>query len=301
MPTRNLGRLPEFSYHQLLRLLQFSAAGVFLGRAWQHWYWDAPYRALLWDERWMRRPVEILLKTDWGTYVGQTDAGIQVFIQFVGVFYLICGLAALSIERFPRIGRPLLLTGGAALLLLAFLYTKEKFFLLPQFFEYALQFGSPFFLLVFYRQKGVVGPSYRFWMKVAIALTFTCHGLFALGWVPTPGYFVEMVMNITGLDQSQSLAFLKVAGILDTVLSVMLFLPWRWSVLSALAYAVFWGLATTAARVWSYSYVMGWDDLLLRWLHESIMRLPHFLVPLFLLLLLWKEWRREHKSSRYFD
>lgn len=289
MPDR--GQLLSPSYRQLLRLLQFSAAGVFLGRAWQHLYWDAPYRALLWDEQWMRRPVESILGTDWGTYVGQTDVGIQVFIQFVGGFYLVCALAALLIETVPRISRFFLPVGGASLIFLAFLYTKEKFYLLPQFFEYSLQFGSPFFLWAFYRNRGAAGAAYQFWMKAAIALTFTCHGLFAMGIVPTPGYFVEMVMNITGLDQSGAFVFLKIAGILDIILSVMLFLPQRWSVLPALAYAVFWGLATTVARVWAYSYIMGWDDLLMRWLHESIMRLPHFLVPLFLLLYLWKDWR----------
>jgi hypothetical protein len=271
----------------LLRLLQVSVIGVFLGRAWQHLYWDAPYRALLWDENWMRGPVSFFLRMEWSEYVSshRVDQGIQWLIQGTGFFYVLCAAAALLITRFPKICRFLLTLGGISLIFLAFLYTKERFYWWPQFFEYSLQWGCPFLLLAYYRRGAP--PKFVWWAKVAVALTFTSHGLFAMGVYPTPGYFIEMVIYILRFDQANAVLFLKIAGIMDLIISFLLFLPWQWMVLAGLGYAAAWGFATTIARVWAYSIILSWDQVLLQWLHESVMRAPHFLVPLFLLLLLY--------------
>lgn len=270
-----------------LRLLQISVLSVFLGRAWQHLYWDAPYRTIFWDENWMRGPVSLFLDMEWGEYVRApwVDEAIENLVQGTGVFYLLCALAALLITRFFKICRWLLVLGGISLIVLAFLYMKERFYWWPQFFEYALQWGSPFILLTYYRRDA--SPGFQFWTKVAIALTFTCHGLFAMGLYPTPGYFIEMVMNILGLSQANAILFLKIAGVLDIIISVLLFLPWRWAVLSGLGYAIFWGGATTIARVWAYGLFLNWEQVLTQWLHESVMRIPHFMIPLFLFLIVW--------------
>ena len=225
---------------------------------------------------------------EWGTFIAHPgiDAGITVFIQGMGFFFLLCALAALFIGRLPGLCRPILITGGVFLLILAFLYAKERFYLAAQFFEYTLQWGSPFLLVIFQR-KGRENPDagLRRWVKVAIALTFTCHGLFAMGIYPTPGSFLEMTMNILGVSQVEAVGILQVAGALDLVLSVLLFLPPSFSVPAA-AYAVFWGFSTTIARIWAYARVMEWEGVLLQWLHESIMRMPHFLIPLAFLLFL---------------
>ena len=58
-----------------------------------------------------------------------------------------------------------------------------------------------------------------------------------------------------------------------------IFLPWKWAKLF-LGYAVLWGFGTTIARVWA-NFNWEWlDYVLLQWLHESVMRMPHFLIPL---------------------
>jgi len=278
-----------FRFPRYFRLLQWAVAGVFLGRAWQHLYWDAPYRALLWDEGLMSRPISLLLGMNWDDYIADAriDSTIQSGIQCMGGFYLLCALAAFLLPYYPRICRVLLLLGGISLIFLGALYAKEKFYLAAQFFEYSLQWGSPFLLLALHR-KGKVDRQLMFWTKAAIALTFTCHGLFAMGIYPTPGYFIEMVMNILGVSQAAAIDILWVAGILDLILSVLLFLPGKLP-LYALAYAVFWGFSTTIARVWAYAGVMQWNDVLLQWLHESVMRAPHFLVPLFLFMVLYRQ------------
>ncbi len=128
----------------LFRLVQIATIGVFLGRAWQHWRWDAPYRTLLWDEYWMSPIVSGLLSWNWMEYVQSpaVDQFIQGSIRVTGLLYLLCGMAALFIKKLPRFSRILLWLGAVSLILLALLYCKERFFSVGQFFEYSLQCGS---------------------------------------------------------------------------------------------------------------------------------------------------------------
>ena len=280
------------------RILQWATAAVFLGRAWQHLYWDAPYRALLWDERWMKGIVTNGLGMRWQDYVTspEVNAFIQNWITGTGIFYLICALAAVFLPRLGKWGRGLMYLGAASLVFLAALYCKEKFFFVGQFFEYTLQIGSPVLLALWTAAPGYQ-PSRRMVLgiKTAIALTFTCHGLYAFGYYPQPGHFVYMTMSILSVDNEQAALFLQAAGILDFTLSIMLFLPGR-APLYAAAYAVFWGLATTLARPWSALITSGWELMLLQWLHEAVMRLPHFLIPLLLAHYLWAS--RRNKADR---
>lgn len=272
--------------HSFFRLLQLAAASVFLGRAWQHIYWDAPYRTLLWDEAWMRPLVELWGLT-WQEYATSpvTNQAIQQFIVYIGWFYVLCALAAIAVKPLGRWARGLLWVGSFGLVVLAALYCKEKFFFIGQFFEYSLQFSAPALLaLVAARPQRMHNGRFITAIKVLVALTFTCHGLYAIGFYPRPGYFVSMTMNILPISEAGAVRFLIVAGVLDFLLSVLIFLPGRWAKVG-LAYAVFWGTATTLARLWAHfdpSHLDGW---LLHWLHESVMRFPHFLLPLLLLLL----------------
>lgn len=268
----------------LFPFLKWSTFFVFLGRGWQHIYWDAPFRTLLWDEAWMSGLVSSLLGMDWNTYVtsSSTDAFIVSWIDATGWFYILCAIMALLIDRIPKMAIPLIGLGGINLFILALLYCKEHFFFIGQFFEYTLQWGSPFFLLLLYKER-ISYKQLLFGLKVAIALTFTCHGLYAVGYYPRPGKFIQMTMTILGTNKEASVIFLNIAGILDFVLSVLIFLPRRFALIG-LGYAAFWGLATTAARVWANYIPEFWQDSLLTWTHESIMRMPHFMVPLAVML-----------------
>ncbi len=264
--------------------VQIATVTVFLGRAWQHLYWDAPYRALLWDEQWMRPVLEGVLGWNWQTYVTNlaNDAIIQKSIQGIGILYLLAAIAAAGIHRWGRPAIVLLHIGAYGLVFLAFLYMKERFFHLGQFLEYALQFGSPFLLIAIY-QKQELTHQLIFWAKIAIALTFVCHGLYAMGYYPRPGEFTSMTMAILHVQEATAVQFLLVMGILDCVAVVMLFLPNQMVQQLGLWYCVAWGLATTLARVWAHWYPAIWTSVLLQWLHESLYRFPHFLIPLALL------------------
>lgn len=269
-------------------LVQIASVCVFLGRAWQHLFWDAPFRTLLWDEFWMKGLVENFSTLTWKEYItsSATDTMIQRIIQGFGIFYLITAMVALRVKSVgPRIGK-LLLVGSFFLACLAALYCKEKFYSIGQFLEYALQFSSPLFLYALTFSK-LDTRRLVFLMKVALAFTFVCHGLYAFNYYPRPGNFVQMVIDILGVSESTSFSILNFAAIMDFLLAVLIFFPPKiaqW----ALLYAFGWGLATSLARVWANFY---WDfplESLHQWGFEMIMRLPHALIP----LALWWEVRK---------
>ena len=268
------------------RLLQLSTFSVFLGRAWQHIYWDAPYRTLFWDEKIWGWVVHNFTSQDWNDYILNTEVedSIIMFIKATGLVYVFCAISALLIGKVPRIAKGILWLGVLNLLFLAFLYCKEKFFSVGQFFEYTLQFGSPVFLLLWVQKEKLDTRYFILLLKLAIAFTFTCHGLYAIGFYPRPVVFLEMTMNILNVSEESAIQFLNLAGLLDFIISFGIFLPWRWSKY-CLGYAVIWGFLTTIARVWANFQLEWLDYVLLQWLHESIMRAPHFLIPASVLVL----------------
>ena len=270
----------------ILILIQIATVAVFAGRAWQHLFWDAPYRTLLWDEAWMSGIVQGLFGMQWEDYITSmsVDKGIQSVIKGTGIFYLLCALVALFIERLPKWMSKVLLLGAASLTFLAALYCKEKFFSIGQFLEYSLQVGSPLFLYAVVRQQ-LEWKRLLFFMKIALALTFVCHGLYAINYYPRPGLFVEMCINTFGTSESATYTLLNVAGILDFVLSVLIFFPFRYAQ-PAVLYAVFWGFLTSFARVVSFFDISYVGESLHQWLHETIYRFPHFLIPLAVWLLM---------------
>ena len=269
----------------IFRLIQFSAIAVFAGRAYQHLFWDGPYRELFWDPIFMKWGIETFTNLTWGEYVTHPmgDELFQKFIIGQGVFYFICTIVAIFIRHLPKWTRWLLLLGALDLIFLALIYMKDKFYHFGQFFEYALQFGVPVFLYVFFKKESL-SKQLIMWMKVAIALTFTCHGLYAIGYYPTPGTFMTMTYNILGLEGEGMEWFLKTAGILDFVIAIGLFMPNVKIQKAVLVYAVFWGVATSLARVFGNFYADYALSSLHQWGFEALYRFPHFLIPLALLL-----------------
>lgn len=270
------------------RWLQIGAAAVLWGRAWQHLWHDAPFRALLWNERIMA-PLMGRLGLDWQWWVGSAavDQGIQTAIRLTGVLYLLAGLVAVFAERpMAKKGRWLLGLATCMLVLLAWMYWLEHWRHLAQFLEYALQVTFP---LLLWRSMSGAGalkwtPGMSRALRIAVALTFAAHGLYALGVYPVPGTFVKMTTNILPLSENAARHFLFVAGLLDQVVAVGIFLPfgkWRRALL---CYALVWGLLTAMARpvAWVYAHDL-WHTLSL-YVPMMVYRLPHALGPLLLLL-----------------
>ena len=115
-------------------------------------------------------------------------------------------------------------------------------------------------------------------MKIAIAMTFAGHGLYAIGFHPVPGHFIDMTISILGVSESQARALILGAGILDLLAAASLFVPSLFR--PALVYAACWGFLTAAARPVSLYFLDGdtWNQAY--WFVEALCRVPHFALPL---------------------
>ncbi|WP_299676435.1 hypothetical protein [uncultured Tenacibaculum sp.] len=266
-----------------INLLKLSIFFIFFGRAWQHLFWDAPYRTFFWDESLLKPVIENWFGVSWTTYAtsSTTDFFVQSLIIGKGVLYTIAAISSLLITKSnKKLLKIPIFIGGLSLVILTVLLTKEKFYHFAQFFEHSIQFGLPFVLLYSLKEKYSEERLY-FILKILIAVTFFSHGLYAFGAYPVPGKFVDMVINIFGCSESFALSFLYIAGILDFVLAILIFIPKLNKY--ALIYAVVWGLLTALARIVANFY---WDfpiQSLHQNMYQVIYRLPHGITPLIVL------------------
>lgn len=272
------------SEQQLITILKLSTFLIFVGRAYQHIVWDAPYRTFLWDEGILKGVIENVFGVTWNEYVTSLSAAstISFSIKTIGVFYLLCAIATLFIKpNMKKLGKLFLIGGGIGLFILALLYSKEKFFHVGQFFEYTIQFLSPILLyLVLFTT--VEFKKIRLLALIAIALTFSCHGLYAVGYYPRPGSFIDMTLNSLPINEPSAHLLLKIAGILDFVIAIAIFIP-RISY-AALVYAFVWGGLTAIARLVGHFHVDFLGNTFSQWTWEVLIRLPHALIPLFVMV-----------------
>lgn len=273
----------------LIRLIWISAAAVLLGRAWQHIFLDVPYRALLWNETLMKPIIWIGGWKSWDDYIisSGVDHGIDVITHSIGGFLLFTFFITLFWRRMAHWLRQIFwITSGVILVILAFCYFMEKFYVPAQFFEYSLQFGSVLLLWSAFRLMRIP-KQFILLVKLAIAFTFVSHGLYAIGLFPRPGHFVEMCIHFFGLSEEGAIYLLWVAGLLDFVAAALLFFPRKLSNIG-LVYCVIWGAMTAFARITANFYGQDLTELILHQVPETLYRFPHFLVPLGLLLWQWK-------------
>lgn len=274
----------------IIILLKCLCVSLFVGRAWQHIRWDAPYRTLFWDEHLLHDFVENFFHISWQTYVSQSDIYIQNFILAIGVFYLFLAVVSALVQNHKPWQGNALKFGSVMLLFLAFLYYKEKFSQIGQLIEYALQIGTPLALYyaVFHGKNTV---SYRLFLKIIIALTFVGHGLYALGYYAVPANFQQMMVNFFGVSEITARQMLVWAAYADFALAIAIFMPYLQS--PFLLYAVFWGTVTALARVVANLQTFMLSDTISQTWFEVAYRLPHGGIPLVLWLLL----REKNKKS----
>lgn len=279
-------------------LLRLSAFFVLFGRGWQHLVWDAPYRNLFWDEGLLSPIVVGFFHTPWDAYATSplTNAVIRKLIGGIGWFYMLGAVICLLPKNFLQKSRitSILPWASLSLALLAFLYSRERFYQVGQGIEYAAQVFAPFF---FYAILKTENFSERFLLaiKAAVALTFVGHGLYAAGYYNVPGGFIDMVINILGVEQKTAVHLLFWAGVLDFIVAVGIFIP-RFDRF-ALAYAFSWGLATSLARLLGNFDSAVPIDTLNQWLPEVIMRLPHAGLPLAILFAVGWNYRDSRKRT----
>ena len=272
----------ELKLSKSFTLLKISVILIFLGRAWQFIFWDAPFRTFFWNESLLKPFVETIIGVDWQTYANspKLDVFINSSVLAFGILYLLSPIAVILHSKIERIANYIIIFGGIGLLLLAFLLMSDRFYQFSQFFEYSIQFSIPF-IFVFYH-KICIQKHLVLILKLLIAAVFTAHGLYAVGYYPVPGYFLGMVIDILGFTEQGALNFLLVVGILDFIGSILIFVPKLTRY--ALIYLAIWGFLTSFARlVAGFSFDFFWELLHLN-LYQTIYRLPHGILPIIVLL-----------------
>ena len=213
--------------------------------------------------------------TEWCNFGSLVSSGL----------YLGCTILSLTARSRSRLQWGGLCLGSGLLGILAYAQYVNSQFQLPMLIEHGGQMLMPL-VLVCALWKGAQHPATKWLTCIAVVMTFAGHGAYAVGFWPTPATFHAMTSLILGVEYETATQFLLVAGTLDFVVCVALFLPWLRR--SAALYAAVWGMLTALARP-----VAGMSTTLIYWgadqyLHETILRAPHFMLPLFLFLA-WKK------------
>jgi hypothetical protein len=256
-----------------------------VGRAWQYIVWDGPWRALFWDESLMSA---IVAKwgwewSDWATSL-QVAHGISYFTTIVGLLLLLGAL--LAWWKVTQRWRWIWFTYAGLLLLHTLLNWKGHAWQGGYLVEHSLQWTTPLWFVLL----GVVDkrtPQVWLGVRIAIALTFIGHGLYAMGYYPVPPHFVGMMMSGFGLSEHLARDVLWIIGWLDFLAAIALLLPFTKGRKFALAYIIIWAFLTAVARLYANAAWYSWPELLSQWVPEFLVRWCHFLVP----IALWYHWK----------
>jgi hypothetical protein len=259
---------------------------ILCGRAYQYIFFSAPFGMLLYFSEFLKPLVEEQSGLTWHAFLSlpEIDIGIKYFTQFQGFLFLTTSLLVVFLNKknIKWLQLPVIIS-GFALIFLAVLLLIEKNYRIGQFIEYTIQFSLPF-ILVAYISDRLNKNKLLLLIKIIIALTFFGHGLYAIGYYPVPGYFVDMTITILNCSETFARQLLYLAGILDIVIAIGIFLPHTTIVKYLIIWAILWGFATAIARVAGNFYF----NFILNSLHqntyEMLYRLPHGIIPLLLLL-----------------
>ena len=255
-----------------------------------HFYWEAPYGVLLWQESTFELATRF--GVSWEDFVGSgsDDGLVQRWIARLWWLYLACTALTLTVGKKSRLQMAALVGGSGLLVMLSCAQYAAAQYQLPMFVEHGAQMLIPI-LLVLALALGVRQRITVMTAILAVSMTFAGHGSYALGLWPTPGNFYAMTTLVLGVDYPTAQAVLRAAGIVDLLVCVGICIPYTRQA-SAL-YATAWGLLTAVARPmagmsWELNY-WGADQFM----HEAVLRAPHFLIPLYLFLI----WRRPRSTQ----
>ncbi|SEE03982.1 hypothetical protein SAMN04487765_1190 [Tenacibaculum sp. MAR_2010_89] len=282
----------------LLNFLKISTFFIFSGRAYQHLFWDAPYRSVFWDQQLLEPIINFVFNTSWQSYVTNlnTDHAIQFLTKSIGGLYTVCAIISLTItETSKKWQLTILKLGAVSIVVLAMLITKNKFYHLIMFFEHAIQFGVPIALIYYLKTRNIHQLIFK--LKIFIALAFTCHGMYAIGvFYPLPGNFVTMTLNILPITETSAKNLLFIAGIIDFIIAIGLFIPKVAKTM--LLYACFWGFITAFARIISgLSYDVSLS-IMHQYMYLVLYRIPHGLIPLLVYLYLANRNNQKSKAIK---
>lgn len=250
-----------------------------------HFYWEGPYGILLWQDATYELASGFGISWEEFVGTGADDGLVQQWIARIGWLYLVCTVFAITVGMRSYFQMAALIGGSGLLLVLSYAKYVASQRQLPMLIEHGGQILIPV-LLVMALTLGVRHRVTVFTALVAFVMTFVGHGSYALGLWPTPPTFYAMTSVILHVEYESAKAILYLAGILDFIVCVGILIP---IVRGPCAlYAAAWGLLTALARP-----AAGMSMSLHYWgadqfVHEAVLRAPHFLIPLYIYFL-WRE------------
>ena len=265
----------------------------FAGWTWGHLYWAAPYGVLLWNDATYQLADQLGIRWDEFVGSGAGDGWVQRWISRIGWLYFACAVLTVTVRRHSYFQMAALIAGSGLLAVLSYAKYVESQCQLPMLVEHGGQVLAPI-VLVLALSLGACHRATVAAAILAVVTTFAGHGAFAIGWWETPANFYAMIALVLGFDYETAKIMLRCAGILDFAVCVLLFVPPLRR--AAAGYAFLWGLLTALARP-----VAGMSLSLNFWgadqfVHEAVLRAPHFLIPLYLVVL-WRPRLVEHRAD----
>ena len=261
-------------------LFLVSAALALVGRSYQHLFFEGPYRAFFLDESLFGYWQGVFSDQSWLDFTNSplADERIRLYTRVMGFIWLATAIVFLFFNRLSaKIAWSLAIISSLGLMFYGACSYLNMGYQSAQWIEHTAQILMP--VLAVWIQSDRSGGFWILLAKVAIALTFIGHGLYAMGYFPVPGNFVYMTHTILGTSDEVSKDFLYVAGILDLLAAALLFVPRADRV--ALLYCAFWGFVTALARPVTYLLP---NHLFWLTVHQTtfefLVRIPHFMLPL---------------------
>lgn len=278
----------------LISVIRLGAFLCFAGWTWVHFYWEGPYGILLWQDSTYQLAGRFGIS--WEEFVGSgyDDGLVQKCLARIGWLYLVCTILTLTVSKRSWIQMVALFGGSGLLVVLSYAKYVAAQRQPPMFVEHGGQMLIPV-LLVLALALGVRHRATMVTAMVALLMTFAGHGCYALDIWPTPATFYGMICVIFHVEYETAQTLLGIAGVLDFLVCIGIFIPPLRRICAL--YATVWGFLTAIARP-----VAGMSWSLNDWgadqfLHEAVLRAPHFLIPLYLFLL----WRNPQTISNRTD
>ncbi|MFC7337855.1 hypothetical protein ACFQY0_11755 [Haloferula chungangensis] len=289
-----------------LWILRVATVFLFAARGFLYLTNHGPLSVFFWNQDWLEVGVFRFLGLDWETYAANSEVVILSTQKSMGWLFISAAAVACFVSPTRNRWASGVVLGGAVFLipywLLAWVETDYR---LPMFLEHFLQWMTPLLLVGYGRLPRMLWCGLA-WL--AVSCTFVGHGHYAIGLgVPVTNDYINLCIAILHCNADTAKTLLAWVGWVDLALPVLILLPWLR--VPALGYMALWGVMTAIARI-----VGHWTPAedyygLHPWLAEAIVRLPHGLVPLTLLVLLvasrksvkgWKKirvWKNPRKAD----
>lgn len=271
------------SFQLWLLLLKICTSATLFARGWLTWRWDSPVRGIVWKEDWWSSLITKTTGMSWNEFATVSDTWIDLALAVMGWALMLSAILPWIVGKSccPRT-RWLLLPAALLLLMDSFARWVGVDFDFGMAIEHSLQMVAPIALLI---ALGI-NVSLHKWsvlVSIAAAFTFIGHGFYAAGIHPVPLSYQNMTMGILGVNQETALIILSIAGWLDIIFAIGIFIPKARTL--SLYYLVLWGGATALARTVAHFDLDAAGLALDPWLFETVVRTPHWLLPLLLLFL----------------